>query len=224
MSKVKFGFDKERDLFNVWQTCTAKSYGYDFSSRLPKELVKFCKDKSYKNSKEFIKKFFNNIYSSEIANDYAVFLDKSWKKIEKKYFEKLKNITGKELKVKKINAHITIAPRCPYDPEDKSFMVNLFASPPINLMTAGHEIMHLHFHENYFEEVEKQLGNKKTHDLKEALTVLLNIEFNDLWSVIDNGYESHKELRNFIAEEWKKEKDFDKLLTKCIEYIKKDVK
>jgi len=223
-NKVVFSFDKEKDLYNLWETCTAKSYGYDFSSRLPKELVEYCKDKKYEDCKEFINNLYKNIYSSGFVEGYADFLDKSWKKIEKEYFIRMDKIIGKKLKIKKINAYLTIAPRCPYDPRDKYFMVNFFANPTTNLMTAGHEIMHFYIHENYFSDIEKKIGNKKTHDLKEALTVLLNIEFRDLWYVHDNGYESHKEFREFISKEWKKEKNFDKLLIKCVEYMKKDVK
>jgi len=52
------------------------------------------------------------------------------------------------------------------------------------------------------------------------LTILLNLEFKDLWFVEDRGYDVHKELRNFISDEWKKEKDFEKLLDKCILYLK----
>ncbi len=80
--------------------------------------------------------------------------------------------------------------------------------------------MHLYFHKFYWDSVEKKLGKEKTSDLKEALTVLLNLEFKDLWFVEDKGYESHKELRNFIMEKWKEEKDFEKLLEKCVEYIR----
>ena len=74
-------------------------------------------------------------------------------------------------------------------------------------------------HKIYWDKIESQIGKDKTGDLKEALTVLLNLEFKDLWFVEDKGYESHKELRDFILEEWKKEKDFEKLLEKCIKFL-----
>jgi hypothetical protein len=224
MGRVKFSFNKERDLFNIWETASAKSYGYDFSSRMPKELVEFCRKNSYAKSKKFIYNFFSSIYKSGFIDIHVNSLNKSWKKIEKEYFKKLETITGRKLKRKRINAYVTIAPRCPYDPKEGSFMVNFFANLPMNLQTAGHEIMHIHFHENYFEKIKNEIGYEKAHDLKEAMTVLLNIEFKNLWYIPDNGYESHKKFREFIANEWKKEKNFDKLLIKCVEYIKKDVK
>jgi len=80
--------------------------------------------------------------------------------------------------------------------------------------------MHLYFHKFYWDKVESEIGEDKTADLKEALTVLLNVEFKDLWFVSDQGYKPHEELRKFIRDEWKKEKDFDVLLKKCVEYLK----
>ena len=80
--------------------------------------------------------------------------------------------------------------------------------------------MHLYFHRFYWKNIEKEIGKEKTGDLKEALTVLLNLEFKDLWFVEDEGYEEHKELREFITQEWKNNKDFEKLLEKCVEYLK----
>jgi hypothetical protein len=99
-------------------------------------------------------------------------------------------------------------------------MVSFFRDLASALNTCGHELLHIQFHNLYWNQVENQIGEKKTSDLKEALTVLLNLEFKDLWFVEDKGYEIHKELRKFITDEWKKEKDFRILLDKCINYLK----
>ncbi len=120
-----------------------------------------------------------------------------------------------------VSAYLTTVGICPYDPDEPSFMFSLFYSLPNCLQTCGHEIMHLYFHKFYWDKIEKEVGEEKTADLKEASTILLNLEFKDLWFAEDRGYESHKELRQFIAEEWKKEKDFEKLLDKCVKYLKK---
>jgi len=48
---------------------------------------------------------------------------------------------------------------------------------------------------------------------------LLNLEFKDLWFVKDCGYKSHRELRKFISDKWKEEKDFEKLLNSCVVYL-----
>ncbi|MEM4605663.1 MAG: hypothetical protein QW103_01330 [Candidatus Pacearchaeota archaeon] len=84
-------------------------------------------------------------------------------------------------------------------------------------MSIGHEIFHFYFHKFYFEELEKKIGKEKTTDFKEALTVLLNLEFNDLFLIEDKGYENHKDLREFIKEKWSKRKSFDFLIYKFLE-------
>ena len=60
--------------------------------------------------------------------------------------------------------------------------------------------MHFHFFEHYWDGIEKQIGINKTDDLKESLTVLLNLEFKDLWFKFDQGYPNHQELRKFISD------------------------
>ena len=64
--------------------------------------------------------------------------------------------------------------------------------------------MHLYFHKFYWDDVEEQIGKEKTGNLKESLTILLNLEFKDLWFDTDYGYKEHKELRNFIEKQWRK--------------------
>ncbi|MDQ5957331.1 MAG: hypothetical protein QG614_306 [Patescibacteria group bacterium] len=60
---------------------------------------------------------------------------------------------------------------------------------------------------------EEKIGKQKYNDLKEALTVLLNVECKDLLSegVIDIGYHQHKEIRHKILEYWEKDKNIVKL-------------
>ena len=99
-------------------------------------------------------------------------------------------------------------------------MINFFSPIPHSLRTIGHEIMHFQFYKYFFNKIEKEIGKEKTEDLKEALTVLLNLEFRNLWLVEDKGYPKHKKLREFIEKEWKKEPDFKILLEKCVEYLK----
>ena len=72
--------------------------------------------------------------------------------------------------------------------------------------------MHLQFHYYFEKDLIIKIGREKFGDLKEALTILLNEEFRDLWIVEDKGYEIHQELRKRISEQWKKNKDFDELI------------
>ena len=223
---VKFKFDKEKDLYNIWETCNkGKGYGYDFTKHMPKEIVKICKGKKFSESKPKLRKIFDNIYKNVLIKDIEGYINNSWKKIEKKYFIKLEELTKKKIPFKTVYGYLTSVSRCPYnyDKRNPNFYVQIFSNIPNNLEIAGHELMHIQLHNtNWWKKVKKQIGQEKTHDLKEALTVLLNLRFRDLWIVEDRGYPNHTQLREFIKEEWRKEKDFEKLTDNCIKWIKKN--
>ena len=52
MTKVKFCFNKEKDLFNIWETCNKPArWGYDFTKNMNPSLVSFLKDKKFKECK-----------------------------------------------------------------------------------------------------------------------------------------------------------------------------
>ncbi len=222
MTKVKLYFNKEKDLFNIWETCNKPPrFGYDFTKNMDSRLVSFLKGKKFKDCKGELAKRMALVYNSKTLAQIIKAAQLSWNSIEKEYFRRLENITGKKLNIKLIRAYATTASRCPYDLEGKSFMFNIFGNTFQIILTSAHEIMHFHFHKNYWAKVEKQVGKEKTADLKEALTVLLNLEFKDLLINSDRGYPNHEKLREFIKQEWKKNKDFDKLIDSCIDYLKK---
>lgn len=220
VSNVDYKFDKEKDLHNVWATCNWNSKWFDFASRMPPQLVKKLKGKEFAACQDTLREYSKKVYNPKMIKISENAVNQSWRLIEKKYFDRLEKITGRPFVNKKIKAYLTTVPRCPYNTEDNWFMVNYFSSIPQMLATSGHEIMHLHFHQNYWESMEKKIGDK-TGELKESLTVLLNLEFNDLWFVGDKGYDSHQKLRSFIIKQWEKNKDFDVLLDKCVHYIRR---
>ncbi|KPJ55610.1 hypothetical protein AMJ49_06730, partial [Parcubacteria bacterium DG_74_2] len=76
--------------------------------------------------------------------------------------------------------------------------------------TICHEIFHFQFLYYYANFCRKQgLNKKQIEDLKEALTVLLNIEeFDNIILVEDVGYPDHQVLRQKILNIWKKGRDF----------------
>lgn len=226
MTKVIFKFDEEKDLWNIWDTCNFKSiYGYDFRKQVTENIIKICQGKKYEQCKNELKKTMNGMYKNILIKITTNHFNEIWNKIEKEYFKRLEKITKRKFPFKNVNAYLTTAGRCPYRPDLKPpfFYVGFFANISHMLHTTGHEIMHIHLHNtDWWKKVEKEIGNNKTHDLKEALTILLNLEFKDLWFVVDEGYPVHQELRKFIEKEWKKKKDFDKLTDNCIKWVKKN--
>ncbi len=217
MSKVIFKFDKEKDLWNHWHKSNWKSSWANF--KIHPEIKRICEGKKFEECKGELSAHLSKLQESKIIQIEINSLEEYWREIEQEFFKRMDNLMNKDFD-EDIIAYLTTLGICPYDSDEPSFMFSLFYSLPHQLQTCGHEIMHLYFHKFYWDEVESQIGKEKTGDLKEALSVLLNTEFRDLWFAEDYGYEPHKKLRDFILEEWKKEKDFKKLLGKCIEYLK----
>jgi len=222
MPKVIFKFDIEKDLFNIWETCNSKFiFGYNFKEGISQRIINLCKRKKFENIKNTLKNYQKKIYSSKLIPQIEKSFNEAWNKVEEEYFKRLEKIMKKPFFCEKITAYLTLVKRCPYNYEKENplFFVHLFAGIPNALATAGHEIMHIQFHNTYWKQTEKKIGKEKTADLKEALTVLLNLEFQDLWIVPDKGYSPHKELRNFIEKQWENEKDFEVLLNNCVDYF-----
>jgi len=219
--KVIFKFDKEKDLFNIWETCNKDSNWYDHKKNIHPMFLDMCEGKEFNEIREELGNYRKRMHDSGLIELFVDAVQKAWDKINDEFFKRLKKVMKKPFKFEKINAYATTVVRCPYDYKEPWFMFSFFRDIPNVLNTCGHELMHIHFHNTYWSDVEKQIGKKKTADLKEALTVLLNLEFKDLWFVEDKGYDIHKKLRKFIEKEWKEEKNFEKLLNKCIKHLKK---
>ena len=223
MPKVVFKFDKEKDAKNYYDCANSDPHwGNDFTKSLRPEVLKKLKGKKWTEVRKDTINMLKRGYSQDKERKEKKFkkIQKSWNKINDEYFKRLERVMKKPICCKKFIGYVTTMGRCPYNYKEPSFMISFFRPLLHVLNTTGHEIMHIQFHNTYWDYVEKQLGKEKTADLKEALTVLLNLEFGDLWFVYDIGYEPHKELRKFIEKQWKKNPDFDILLDKCIKYIK----
>lgn len=198
-------------------------YGHDFTKNMPNYIKSLALDKTFEESKKDILEFSKKIHKSIVMKNLPKTLNLAWSEIEEEYLKRLEKITDRPIFPGDVKAYITTIGRCPYNPKEKTFMVSAYANIPNIVLTTGHELFHLQFHEYFFKKLEAEIGKEKTHDIKEALTTLLNIEFNDIFGVLDKGYEIHKELRRFVRDTWNKEKNFEELLIKCKRYISKDL-
>lgn len=223
MPKVIFKFDKEKDLWNNWATINYESPWEKMNNVTP-ILTDMCKGKKFEECKDKLEKFNDIVYKSPLIKIITVAFQEAWDKINNEYFKRLERIMKSKFPMKEVTAYLTTQYRCPYNEGEGWFMVSIYRSIFYVMATAGHELMHIHFHKTYWPRIEKQIGKEKTADLKEALTVLLNLEFRDLWFVKDEGKdnEEQRKLRQFIEQQWKKKKDFDVLIEKCVNYLEKE--
>ncbi|MGV8151571.1 MAG: hypothetical protein ACP5OG_00665 [Candidatus Nanoarchaeia archaeon] len=221
MPKVEFKFNVERDLWNHWHKSNNKGKFHNFI--VSKSILDICQDRTYDSCKEELKNYLSNLYESGLFNPFIECVEKSWRPIESEFFKRMNKLMKNNYE-KDIIAYLTTSDICPYNSHEPSFMFSFFYPLPKALATCGHEIMHLYFHDFFWDKIEKQIGNTKTGDLKESLTVLLNHEFKNLWFYTESGYEMHKDLRHFIENQWVnmnlENKDIELLLNNSVEWIK----
>lgn len=222
MPEVVFKFDIERDAKNYFSAANdTNTYGLDFTKYLRLDVLERLKGKKWDGVKDYMINFLKNGYNKD-GKEWKKKLKqvkKSWKKIEKSYFKRLEKITKHKIYTNRFICYITTTVKCPYFKKENAFMIGILNSVENILKTIAHEIMHLQFHYYFEDDLRKKISYEKFHDLKEALTVLLNIEFKDLQIGEDKGYLQHKKFREFIISEWEKQKDFEILLDKCIGFL-----
>lgn len=222
--KLQFGLDLDKDLNNYYESANKDGYGIDFSQFISPNTLKMLKGIPINKAKKEFRPVLEKQYQDYNWQFFAFLrhVSEYWDFLEEEIMGKLVAITGKEFKTKKVIIYLTTTAKCPYDfsGENKWFMVSFLSHPLKCIITIVHELMHLHFYENYYEEVCMSLGENKAQDLKESLTVLINLELKGSLFFEDKGYPNHKELRDFIAKEWNENKDYNLLIKKCIVFLK----
>jgi hypothetical protein len=224
MGLVSFEFDIEKDLWNVWDSANFVSPWADVKGNMPKSIVELCLGKKISECREGLIKLNSRFYKSDVPVLFAKAASVGWSEIEDKFFEKLEDVFGQKLVKTNINCYVTTSPRCPYNFEgnDLWFMISIHDPIYKVLKTCGHEIFHIYFHRIYEKELSNKLSKSQFADLKESLTVLLNVEFKNLFIVRDKGYPVHQELRTFISEQWERSKNFSELIDKCVNRLTND--
>jgi hypothetical protein len=209
------------DVWN-WQVVATRNgtYGQNWRSNWPKDLtLKDARDK--KKMRTYLNKRF---YRSGAVQKYADWLQIALKpnRIDDILFE----ITGKRVPFRELMVTPTTSSRCPYDESKGSFFIFYAASPKWIYRVATHECMHLIVHRYYWKQMrEAGLSEQQTHDIKEALTVLLNPVFKEKWGGEDQGYPNHQNLRKDIEKIAKTTKSFDEIIERTTKlFLKKYIK
>jgi hypothetical protein len=141
-------------------------------------------------------------------------LQRNWDMISMDFEKRTEKVFGVSI-ADNITAYLTITGRFPYSIEKKYFYVS--AKKSNANATAMHELWHFYTWHKFGDTI-NQIGPEKFNDIKEALTILLNIEYPDLLNgEIDNGYPQHQELRKLISDTWSKTKDINKVWEMALE-------
>lgn len=211
--KLTFAYDKERDIDCVLEYGKTSVNSLTQTKVYEELLARYGDNPSKEKTSQFADDYFEekNIDINTCITTYQ----KHWDAIEDEYQKRAESIFGVALS-DNITAYITINNRCPYNIDEHYFFVSVSGSPI--LKTAMHELWHFYTWYKYGVKWEAKLGRDKYNEIKEALTVLLNVECKDLLpeGVQDYGYMQHKELREKILKLWEDDKNMDRLWEKLV--------
>jgi ribosomal protein S18 acetylase RimI-like enzyme len=214
--KITFTYNEDSDIDCLLSKGPGSKNRPDQQTKTYAELLRYTSDiKNKEKVREFVRKYIqeHKLNLSEITRRLQV----EWDKVGAEFERRAELIFGMSLD-KDINAFLTITGRFPYNIERNLFFV------PVLQNSANRVAMHelWHFYTWYkFGNQQNKLGAQNYNDIKESLTVLLNLECTDLMDEDDKGYPQHQDLRAFISDKWLETKNIDKVWCAASEYLEK---
>ncbi len=125
-----------------------------------------------------------------------------WSYVEVDFINRSDTLFGIRSEFWPLVGYLSTNSRCTYQIEKNEFFVYMLADAPIaNVM---HELFHFYtWYAFHCRLVKYGIDEGAYNDFKEALTVLLNVEYVDIMGgAIDSGYSQHAELREEIRALW----------------------
>lgn len=206
--KVRFQYDKNKDIWCLLNKGKG-SNNSGFPTKVYEELVlSYGENPSPENTSAFIDQY---IIDKNISiSNYIARYQSEWDIIANEYQKRAEKIFGVSLP-KDILGYLTVNNRCPYRIDENYFYVTMPASSIRGIVM--HELWHFYTWYAFGADQVEKLGTEKYNDMKEALTVLLNIECADLFpeGAQDKGYPQHKELREKVIRLWSEDKNIQKI-------------
>ena len=143
-----------------------------------------------------------------------------WSEVEGEYIKRCEDLFKEKLSLKEMTAYITLNNRCTYNIEGGYFFLSIRAQSAVG--TIMHELFHFYTLKAFWEtSQEVGLTDLQLNDIKESLTVMLNIEFKDLMGdSVDVGYPQHMEMREQILKLREQHLSVQEIFTKLASDIK----
>lgn len=219
---VKFAVDKKLDIVNhfIGLNSYKRNAEIGFQQSKNEKFERLLKLTPTQQNEE-IESGIGRYYKNETKlNSLADDINAEWIKIEEDFIKRLENVHKNPFPDKNIKGVLSSAGRFGYNQDEGWFATDMFKNKFISIDVATHELMHFMFHKYYWQICkEKGLPHNAIWDIKEAFTVLLNLEFDDLRFQPDYGYPPHKNLRAVIEKSWLENHDFNKALESAIKLL-----
>jgi len=216
--KVTYTYNRKEDIWCI-KNKGKSSHNSPHPTKVYELMInKIGEDAEEKEVSKFIDKYLEeNNYDVELLTQT---FEKEFEKIADKYHEIAEQVFGASLKYD-IIGYLTVNNRCPYSIQENLFFVSVSGDSANRI--AMHELWHFYTWCRFPNDVLK-IDCVVYNDIKESLSILLNIECKELYDdgTEDKGYPRHKELRKRIAEKWNETKDIQKVWDDALSYSETD--
>jgi hypothetical protein len=206
--QVTFDYSKEKDVWCLLNKGKS-SNNNPYPTKVYELLVsRFGNDPNDREVSSFIDEYLEE--HEVVIEEYKVKYQNDWALIADDFHKRAERIFGIQLQ-NDITVYLTINNRNPYNIEENMFYVTV-PSESVR-KTIMHELWHFYTWYGMGIDQEEKLGKDVYNNMKEALTVLLNIECADLFppGVFDVGYPQHQDLRQRILDIWHIDNDIKNL-------------
>lgn len=220
MPKINIVINIKKDVWNWWDACNKVSYGVDWKERIHKSLRDKIVGKSQKEAFNFLVPHLKDLYKKIKINKKLVEAKNIFQKKERTIFSRMEKVTDRKIYRTDFNIYLTTFPRAPYDFKKGYIWLPIIWSKETYIRTFVHELLHFQTYAYWQRMGLRKLKKEEFEDVKEALTVILNEEFIDIMEWKDGGYEKHKSLRREILKQWRRDKNFDRLVKFGVTYLK----
>ena len=202
----------KKDAWNWWDACNRISYGVNWKERVDKKIYSRISGKTEKEAYAFLLPYLEKLYKrihldKEIKLTQQIFDEK-----KEKIFSIMEKVTGKKIYRKNFYCYFTTFPRGPYNLKKGSVGLPVIWGRKTFINVFVHELLHFQTIYYFKTEIVEKVSDKDFENFKEALTVILNVEFKELLTQHDRGYKIHRKLREKLLHYWSKERNFSKLI------------
>lgn len=221
MFNIFIKINRSKDRWNWYDACNSIGYGMDWKMSIEKKLRDRIYNKTFNESKDFLKRHLEKIYEETDIFKYKNKIQKEFDKRKSDIVKTMERITGKPIYRNNITCFITSFPRYPYDFESGCLYIAHDRDIDRQVAIFIHELLHFQYFAYLEKRVLKFLSPEQSDSLKEAMTVILNEEFKNITSCRDKGYEMHKKLRIKLLSLWKKTKNMNRFIDGAIKIMQK---
>lgn len=207
--RLIFKYDLNKEWDNLLRGLGSKNH----PGELPAIVLEMQKDGiDLKNKNDVLVFFRNKLSENKIDIDREIEQSEfNWTKISKEAEKRFKNIFSTDLDLGDITVYLTLNRRCGYNVDKKYFFVSFLKNN--KNATIIHELLHFYTYKLLLKDfIDQGINRNDFNDYKEALTFLMNTNFQDLLEGFeDQGYPKQAKLRKFLILTWPKCKNVSDL-------------